>query len=310
MPDAMQGAPRTTFSLADSAESAPVNVSWAADLLALGARLARHADTLRNRQLVVAISVPRRDFAAALIGAGWTLTRPIRAGVGSPLEVAKELGPNAWYRAVNKSYVYVGELRELNEAVSPARMRFAGSHFEVTGFLRMAPSAALDGARREDRVHPGSVVRYARADESWADRMVAPAQDLAIVGIASRLSADLDAVLCRVGDSDGDLLKTLLMPWSSDSATWFSRIFSSATLDEVPSGFDAVILDGQSAIKYVAEILAPIVVCILDRSVADETQAENLVNMRRTEGVPVDLVRELDWHPPMGIETMAFEVRL
>src|SRR5690606_30200987 len=193
---------------------------------------------------------------------------------------------------------------------SPARMRYAGSHFKVTSFLRMAPAPALDSERREERVRPGSIVRYTRAIENWEERLVAPAQDLALVGIESRLRADLEAVLCRLGDSDGDRLDTLLRPWSSDAATWFSRIYSSATLEEAPSGYRAVLLDGQGAIKYIAETFSPIVVCVVDRSVADETQAESLVNMRRTEGTAVDVAELLGWRPPVGIEIMGFEVRL
>lgn len=307
------GAPavaRAVFSLAANAEAEPVEVAWAGSYLALGARLARHADSLESRQLIVALSVPRRDYVAALIGAGWTLTRPVPAGAGDPLQVAREGGSQAWYRALNLSYVYAGELRELNEMVRPARMRYAGSHFKVTSFVRMAPAHELDRERREERVEPGSIVRYTRAIENWEDRLVAPAQDLALVGIESRLRADLEAMLCRVGDSDGDRLDDLLKPWSSDAATWFSRIYSSATLEEAPSGHKAVLLDGQGAIKYIAETFAPIVVCLIDRSVADETQAESLVNMRRTEGTAVDVAHVLGWRPPVGIEIMGFEVRL
>ncbi|GAA3035499.1 hypothetical protein [Microbacterium dextranolyticum] len=305
-----QGSARPVFSLAENSETEPVEVAWAGNYLALGARLARHADSLDRKQLIVVLSVPRRDYVAALVGAGWTLTRPVPTGAGNPLQVARDGGSQAWYRALNASYVYAGELRELNEAVTPARMRYAGSHFKVTSFLRMAPALAVDGERREVRVRPGSIVRYTRAIESWDDRLVAPAQDLALVGIESRLRADLEAVLCRLGDSDGDRLDTLLRPWSREAATWFSRIYSSATLEEAPSGYKAVLLDGQGAIKYIAETFSPVVVCVIDRSVADETQAESLVNMRRTEGTAVDVAELLGWRPLVGIEIMGFEVRL
>jgi hypothetical protein len=305
-----EGSARPMFSLAENAETEPVEVAWAGSYLALGARLARHADSLQRKQLIVVLSVPRRDYVAALVGAGWTLTRPVPAGAGDPLQVARDGGSQAWYRALNASYVYAGELRELNEAVSPPRMRYAGSHFKVTSFLRMAPAAPLDNERREERVQPGSIVRYTRAIENWEDRLVAPTQDLALVGIESRLRADLEALLCRLGDSDGDRLDTLLRPWSHDAATWFSRIFSSATLEEAPSGYKAVLLDGQGAIKYISETFSPIVLCVIDRSVADETQAESLVNMRRTEGTAVDVGDLLGWRPPVGIEIMGFEVRL
>jgi hypothetical protein len=298
------------FSLAENADSEPVEAAWTGSYLALGARLARYADSLDGRQLIIALSVPRRDYVAVLVGAGWTLTRPAKTDAGDALSIARHGGSRAWYRAVNADYVYAGELRELDETASPARMQYAGSLFKVTAFHRMAPSRPLESDRRERRSRLGSVVRYTGAIRDWEDRLVAPVQDLAIVGVESRLRADLDAVLCKVGDSDGERLDALLKPWSDAAATWFSRILSSATLEEAPSDYEAVLLDGQGAIKYVAEVFSPIVVCIIDRSVADETQAENLVNMRRTEGAAIDIADRLGWRSPIGIEVMGFEVRL
>lgn len=298
------------FSLAENDDSISVPVAWAGSYLALGARLARHVGSLNGRQLVITLSVPRRDYVACLIGSGWTLTRPPLDGAGDPLQVARELGPRRWCRALNAAYVYVGELRELNETVQPARVRYAGSHFQVRSFLKMAPCAPFDGEHRQERTNPGSVVRYTGATRDWEERLVAPTQDLALVGIESRLRADLEAVICRIGDEDGDRLETLLMPWRRGAATWFSRIYSSATLEEAPADYNGVVLDGQGAIKFIGETFSPIVVCVVDRSVADETQAENLVNMRRTEGTAVDVPKLLGWHPPVGIEIMGFEVRL
>ena len=305
-----QSVVRPVFSLADDSESDPVPVLWAGSYLALGARLARHADSLVGRQLVVTLTVPRRDFVAALVGAGWTLTRPPHTGAGDPLSVARSLGPGAWCRAVNASHVYVGTLGEIDETVNPPRMRYAGSRFQVNGFRRLAPSDNVGFESRQDRPRPGSVARYTGADRDWDDRLVAPAQDLALVGIETRFRADLDAVISKTGDPDGDRLSTLLSPWHEGAVTWFSRIYSSAKLEAVPDGFEALILDGQGAIKFVAEVLSPIVVCIVDRSIADETQAENLVNMRRTEGTAVSIPEALGWRPPVGIEVMGFEVEL
>ncbi len=81
------GGDRLVFEMADDAESAPVPVAWAGAFMALGARLARHVDALESCQLVVVLSVPRRDFVAGLIGVGWVLTRPPAAGAGDPTAV-------------------------------------------------------------------------------------------------------------------------------------------------------------------------------------------------------------------------------
>jgi hypothetical protein len=68
--------PNVLLSLAENPESTPVRSAWIGPILALGTRLARKADTFADRQLIVAVSVPSREYAAVLIGVGWTLGRP------------------------------------------------------------------------------------------------------------------------------------------------------------------------------------------------------------------------------------------
>jgi hypothetical protein len=304
------GGERPVFDLADDAQSHPVPAPWAGGYLALGARLARYADRLDDRQLVVVLSVPRRDFVAALVGAGWALTRPPTIGAGDPANVTAAGGTGLWYRAVNSSYVYNGKLSAIDVTANPPRIRFAGSNYRVDGFQRMAMSESLDEDIRQERPVPGSITRFSGADREWDDRLVAPAQDLALVGIETRLRSDLEAILMRSGETDGESLEALLLPWGRKAATWFSRIHSSASLDAFPIGYKGVILDGQGAIKFIEEILSPVVVCIVDRSVADETQVVNLVNKRITEGAAVSSSAALEWRPPAGVEVMVFEVRL
>lgn len=50
--------------------------TWIGGFISLGELLRRYSGTLGGRQLVLAISVPRRDYGAALIGAGWMLSGP------------------------------------------------------------------------------------------------------------------------------------------------------------------------------------------------------------------------------------------
>lgn len=301
---------RPVFELADDPQSCPVPAPWAGGYLALGARLARYADGLDSRQLIVVLSVPRRDFVAVLVGAGWALTRPPKAGAGNPAAVTAGGGTGLWYRAVNSSYVYNGKLSAVDETTNPPRIRFAGSNYRVDGFQLMAVSSSLEEDIRQARPVPGSITRFSGADREWDDRLVAPAQDLALIGIETRLRSDLEAILVRGGESEGESLEALLLPWERKAATWFSRIHSSASLDAFPPGYGGVILDGQGAIKFIEEILSPVVVCIVDRSVADETQVVNLVNKRITEGAEVSASAALEWKPPTGVEVMAFEVRL
>ena len=71
-----------------------------------------------------------------------------------------------------------------------------------------------------------------------------------------------------------------------------------------------MILDGNGAVKYLAEIEAPVVICVLDRSVADETGAEIVTQLRNSRGEPVSLSGDLGWQPPAAVEALAFTVAL
>ena len=71
-----------------------------------------------------------------------------------------------------------------------------------------------------------------------------------------------------------------------------------------------MILDGNGAISYLGEIETPVAICVLDRSVADETAAELVTQLRNTRGEPLSLSDDLDWRPPQGVEALAFTVAL
>ncbi|KQR52904.1 hypothetical protein ASF88_12485 [Leifsonia sp. Leaf336] len=151
-------------------------------------------------------------------------------------------------------------------------------------------------------------------DRDWERRLVAPAADVAIVGTKSWILDDLEGVLARGDDADGDAIETLLLPKTDKSATWFTRIYSSAGFGEqlasLPEDLNLVILDGQAAIRYLNGILVPVVVCIFDRSVADETAAEQVVQLRNSRGAPLSLASDLGWAAPTGVEAFAFTVAL
>ena len=87
----------------------------------------------------------------------------------------------------------------------------------------------------------------------------------------------------------------------------------------LPSRIDALfvirrvsltILDGQGAIRYLNDVLSPIVVCVFDRSVADESAAEQVVQLRNSRGEPIALSTQLGWAPPAGVEALGFTVAL
>lgn len=298
--------------LSESPDERRQGEPWIGPLLALGARVARYSRRVSGRQLVIVLSVPKRDFAAALIGCGWVLASeaPVLAG---PLEALRVLEPGQPLRAVNSCQVITGFFSSLNEVAHPPRAQFAGSMWRVDGIRALAPLADLEQPERAPRPKPGSVERMARLDLAWDAYLAKPAADLAIVGTVTWLREDFEAYLGKEGDDlPPSAVRSLLMPNEGRVATWFTRILASARLAEhlpLPADLRAVILDGSGAVKYVAEIETPVVICVLDRSVADETGAEILVQMRNTRGEPV-AISDLGWRPPTGVEAFAFTVAL
>ncbi|MBF6386587.1 hypothetical protein [Nocardia farcinica] len=149
-------------------------------------------------------------------------------------------------------------------------------------------------------------------DRAWDARLALPAADLAIVGILKWLEQDFEACLTR----EADLLapspiRAVLKPKSAKAATWYTRLYSSARLADhlpLPADLNAVIMDGNGAIMNLGEIEAPVVICVLDRSVADETAAELVTQLRNTRGRPLSLSGDLGWSPPGGVEALAFTV--
>lgn len=304
--------PNVLLSLAVNPESAPVRSAWIGPILALGTRLARKSDTFADRQLIVAVSVPSREYAAVLIGAGWTLGRPPAQVATDPLSVLRGALPRGNYRALNATHVISGPFQGLDESRASARVALAG-HWAVDRLEAVAAVAETDPAAKMPRPQIGSIGRMTGVDRDWARRLVAPAADLAIVGTKSWINDDLEAVLARGGDPDGDSLATLLLPRTQKSATWFSRIYSSSGFADqlpLPADVSLTILDGQGAIKYLKDVLSPVVVCVFDRSVADESAAEQAMQLRNSRGEPIALSSQLGWTPPAGIEALAFTVAL
>lgn len=286
---------------------------WLDPMVVLGTRAARHHRRAGDRQLVIALSVPKRDFAAALIGCGWVLASEAPA-LPDPLDTLREMEQGQPLRAVNSRHVITGAFSSLDEATDPPQAQFAGSKWRVDGIRALAALVELDSPEKEPRPEPGSMERMARLDVAWDARLALPAADLAIVGALKWLEQDFDAYLAKDEDVfPPSSIRSLLRPKATKAATWFTRLFASARLADhlpLPKDLNAVILDGNGAIKYLGEIEAPVVICVLDRSVADETAAELVTQLRNTRGEPLSLSDDLGWSPPSGVEALAFTVPL
>jgi hypothetical protein len=231
-----------------------------------------------------------------------------------PLETLRSLEPGTPLRVVNDYRVITGFFSSLNEKVSPPRAQFAGSVWQVDRIRALAVLSELNAPEKTLRPEIGGVGRMAGLDRDWDARLAAPAADLAIVGTLAWLQEDFAACICREGDGlPAAPIRDLLLPDIGRVATWFARIYASARFAEelpLPSEVRAVILDGAGAIRYVSEIEAPVVICILDRSVADETAAEIVVQLRNTRGEPISIQHDLGWPAPAGVEALAFTVAL
>lgn len=292
------------------AEPAP----WIGPLVALGTRTARYVGKLSGRQLIVALSVPRRDFAAALVGCGWMLASPASV-LDPPLEVMRRLTRGAPVRVVTEREVITDHFLEFDEHRERPRLHLVGSRWQADKIRALAVLGSLDAAERQERPTSGSVGALARIAETWDARLCKPPQDLAIVGTLAWLRSDLDAFLTRdgAGLQVPTKLASFVLPLDRRAATWSTRLFASSKLADklpLPADLQAVVLDGSGATKYLAEIESQVVIVILDRSVTDETASEIVVQLRNTRGTHLSVRDDLGWPPPTGIEALAFTVPL
>ncbi len=305
--------------------------SWIAPLVALGDHVSRSIRQFRGLQLIVAISVPRRDFAAALVGCGWVLASPEPKRT-DPLKVFEGLLPHTPVRVVTIPYVIADYFTRLDETTDPPEVVL--QHYwgwKMPGIKAVEVlHDKLSTPTRMPRPSPGILGRFARVHESWDTRLASPTADLAIVGTLSWLREELDALVSDEGEvalslhlapgSDAKSvaqcvgsLRNVLLPNEPKVATWFTRLYSSAKFGDqfpLPGDVRAVVLDGAGAIKYLSQIEVPVVFCVLDRSVADETAADIVVQLRNSRGEPVSLHDRFGWTPPAGIEALAFTVAL
>lgn len=86
---------------------------WIGPMVALGSRAAHHHRKAGDRQLVIALSVPKRDFAATLIGCGWVLASKAPM-LPDPLFTLRGIKPGQPLRAVNSRHVITETFSSLN----------------------------------------------------------------------------------------------------------------------------------------------------------------------------------------------------
>jgi hypothetical protein len=310
------------LALADDVASTAIVASWAGHFVALGAKVRKYALEFPGEQLVVVVSVPQRDYAAVLLGCGWVLGRSAQQ-VNARADALGDLKPGEGVRLVTDHRVLWDTFVRIVDGPDPA-VELSATKWLVSSVTAVSPAPVPPEPTAGARPEVGSLGRWARLELTWNERLATPEDDLAIIGTRAWLERDGGALLAVESDLQGHgsaarvrddvgTISNLLLPWRVGAPTWFSRFLSAAGLaDYLPlsRSFRAVILDGGSAVRYLPDVTAPVVMCVVDRSVLDETSAEMLVQFRNSRGEPKRIRESLGWWPPAGVEALAFTVPL
>lgn len=310
-----EGRSPVRLGLADGLNQAVEWAPWIGLFIVLGSRLRRFMPKLEERrQLVLAVSVPRRDYAAALIASGWMLSSPAPK-LAEPLEVFRAATRETYLRAVTSNRIYTGAFSWLQTDTAEPRVLLAGKTLPVARYEAVAELEAPVELSHSVLPAPGFLAQLVGATASWTRRMAAPPSDLVLAGTAKWLLQDLEACIGNAADPTDAAcpLSNYVLPDIKGAATWSTPIVSATKLADrldLFGQYQAAILDGHSAIKHLNDILAPIIVCVIDRSVADESATETIMEARSSNSRPVSLRDELQWQPPGGVEALGFTVAL
>jgi hypothetical protein len=291
----------------DGAE--PVEAAWAAPILALGARLARRPPPAADRRLIVAITVPTRDLAAVLVATGWALTRPVELP-GSPDIVLPTLKRGTPVLLLLAGTCLVAETFYDSRVVKGKTQIHGGEmNYQLEKIKYLVPAPRVGRYRRLKVPLPGSLVASAGRAEAWPAEQVATGSDVVLIGTKAWITSEM-GVRIGLGDSDPgwNSFAELLRPSDGVRPSWRSEILPAARSEEaiVPPEARLTVLDGSSAIGWISDLSCDVTVAIVDRSAAYEFAADSIIAARSMGGIPVSL-NDIGWHPPLGIEALAFE---
>lgn len=298
--------------LHDVVDNVSVQAEWIDNLFGLGVALERVAEKFAGRQLVVGLSVPTREFAAVLIALGWTVRRTgqlARQHRRSDFE-AMQLGKH--YRVVTKGHVLWGEFRGFDDSRSPARINLAGA-WSVDVLQDYVEAEPIMVGVKQQRPQRGSLSAFTGVTENDDARLLTPRAEVVLVGSERSLREEINSLkVARSDHQDTERIQDLLLPKSEDSATWASELLSVKDLEArlpLNQDNDLVVLDGAAAQKYLWELQTPVVVCVLDRSIASQEAVDQLITLRNTRGKPVQ-ENEISWAPIGAIETLTFALEI
>lgn len=299
------------FVLLDEELGRGIPAAWAGSLLGLGARLARRRPA-EGWQHVVAVSLPVRDFAAALISAGWILAQPSTAKQ-DVYSRAASIPPGTPVRMATPLQLVAGRFFRVDGGPHSARIHVGGSFWRIEAVEHIVadPVLAEDRFGRIEVMPPGSLLTRTGHGGTWRIDLCTFAPSVAIVGVQNRLEQELALHAGWAGYGDRyDRLGDILRPDNGRSAFNVSAIVSGGLdhLPEMPSTIRLSVLDGATAIRWLPVLTSPVVVAVIDRSSVDES-AGLAILQRRSTGVRGEMTA-LGWRPPPGVEALAFEVRI
>lgn len=284
-----------------------ITAHWIGRLVILGSRIARWSRLHTEQQLVVTVSVPVREFAAVLIGCGWLMAAP-KPVIEPVTDLARSLAHDTPVRVVTKTKVIIDRFRGLD--AERGRLHLT-TDWLIDRLDAMTVLPSFDSPRSQQLAAPGVINQMAGLAVDWAARLACPVDDLALVGTLKWLREDISGCL-----GHGDELEpigNILWPEGPKAAIRSTRLFPASRFDHalpLPADVRAVVLDGATAIKYLPAIETPVVIAVIDRSVADESAAELIVDYRNSRGVPLSLEHDIHWQPVYGMEAMGFTVPL
>lgn len=304
------------LTLSEDVAAIGVQAKWIDHLVSCGLRVARYISTLDDKQLVLALSVPQRDYAAALIACGWILGARC-PNTSDPRTFLEKVQPGEKICFVTQDKVVAAKYCRIDtssngETIVTNEGTWCIDKILAVDVMPDGPSC-VDIPCKQARPEPGALARMAGIDHDWDSWLVSAPADLAIIGTCKWIERELDACICRSEDIalDNDDIKTVLLPWRKGAVAWHTHIVSHVDRDaclNLPDSISTVILDGNAAIKYLPDLRSKVVICILDRSAANELAEESILQYRNTRGIPISLEEMYGWKMLPGIEYMAYEV--
>ena len=305
---------RVTLALTETAGDDFDYSTWIGKLVELGMRVSDFSKKLLDDQLIVAISVPTRHFAASLIGCGW-MSNSSAPTLTDPLTTIRGLEVGTPIRAVTSTKVILDFFEGVDFTHIPSRLRLRSRQWQLDKVLALTVIPELLSSSEQPTPSVGCISRFTRVADQWAERLCCPPRDLALVGTLKWLHDDLSGFLSTDDESHGppEQMSSILQVGGDPDATWSTRLYSPTNVldsSSLPTELCAVILDGASAIKLLADIETQVVFAVIDRSVADETASEVLLHTRSSRGHPVSVPNDIGWVVPRGIEALAFTVPL